>query len=302
MNYYSHHIGDYIKDTAHLSFVEDSAYRKLLDKYYADEKPIPNDLPALLRLVRARSKEEKEAVSIVLEEFFTSTDAGWAHKRCDAEIAIFQEKSAKAASAAHKRWGHSGNADDMRTHSERTAKAMPPQYPISNTQSPISNNHDPVLNTIPHQQAGAPATFELVIPDQSPAKVKTAKPLDPDEQQGCKDAWAAYSQAYQNRYAVAPVRNAAVNAKVKQLVKRIGKDEAPGVCRFYVDSVNDAFVVKKMHDMGLLLQGCEGYRTQWITGKAVTGESAKRVEKTQDFSDKMDEISAMIDQQQRAAQ
>ena len=160
----------------------------------------------------------------------------------------------------------------------------------------------PEVNTIPHQQAGAPTTFELVVPEQSPAKAKAAKPLDPDEQQGCKDAWAAYSQAYQNRYAVAPVRNAAVNAKVKQLVKRIGKDEAPGVCRFYVESVNDAFVVKKMHDMGLLLQGCEGYRTQWITGKAVTGESAKRVEKTQDFSDKMDEISAMIDQQQRAAQ
>ena len=173
MNYYSHHIGDYIKDTAHLSFVEDSAYRKLLDKYYADETPIPNDLPALLRLVRARSKEEKEAVSIVLEEFFTSTDAGWTHKRCDAEIAIFQEKSAKAASAAHKRCGHSGNADDMRTHSERTAKAMPPQEPISNTQSPISKNHDPVLNTGESTAiADAPAPKPKASPVVKPATVE----------------------------------------------------------------------------------------------------------------------------------
>ena len=295
MHYYSHHIGDYIQDTAHLSFVEDSAYRKLLDKYYSDEAPIPNDEQSLFRLLRARSKEEQKAVRIVLQEFFTSTDAGWTHKRCDAEIAIFQAKSAKAASAAHKRWDSQSNAKDMRTHSERTAKAMPPQEPRTKNQEPETKNH---LNTIPHQQAGAPATFELVVPDSPKAK----RPLDADEQQGCREAWAGYAQAYQERYAVAPVRNAAVNAKVKQLVKRLGRDEAPGVCRFYVESVNDAFVVKKMHDMGLLLQGCEGYRTQWVTGKAVTGESAKRVEKTQDFSDKMDEISAMIDQQQRAAQ
>lgn len=183
--------------------------------------------------------------------------------------------------------------------------ALNPECGILNAESLILNPEygmlHPEVNTIPHQQAGAPATFELVIPEQSPAKAKTAKPLDPDEQQGCKDAWAAYSQAYQNRYAVAPVRNAAVNAKVKQLVKRLGRDEAPGVCRFYVESVNDAFVVKKMHDMGLLLQGCEGYRTQWITGKAVTGESAKRVEKSQDQGDQMDEIRALIKQHRGAA-
>jgi len=183
--------------------------------------------------------------------------------------------------------------------------ALNPECGILNAESLILNPEcgmlHPEVNTIPHQQAGAPATFELVVPEQSPAKAKTAKPLDPDEQQGCKDAWAAYSQAYKNRYAVAPVRNAAVNAKVKQFVKRIGKDEAPGVCRFYIEAVNDAFIVKQMHDFGLLLKGCEGYRTQWITGKAVTGESAKRVEKSQDQGDQMDEIRALIKQHRGTA-
>ena len=97
------------------------------------------------------------------------------------------------------------------------------------------------------------------------------------------------------------MRNAAVNAKVKQFVKRIGKDEAPGVCRFYIEAVNDAFVVKQMHDFGLLLKGCEGYRTQWVTGKTMTGESAKRVEKAQDFGDKMGEVFDMIDRNQKGA-
>lgn len=147
-----------------------------------------------------------------------------------------------------------------------------------------------------------PANIEIVATEPKKAKVaKVAKPLDDDEQQACREAWAAYAQAYQNRYSVLPVRNAPVNAKVKQLVKRLGRDEAPGVCRFYVESVNDSFVVKKMHEIGLLLQGCEGYRTQWATGKAVTGESAKRVEKSQDQGDQMDEIRALIKQHRGAA-
>lgn len=86
MNYYPHHIGDYLKDTAHLSMIEDGAYRRLMDVYYAREAMIPLDLKQACRLVRASSKEDKEAVATVLEEFFTRTDDGWRHGRCEAEI------------------------------------------------------------------------------------------------------------------------------------------------------------------------------------------------------------------------
>jgi uncharacterized protein YdaU (DUF1376 family) len=86
MNYYSHHIGDYLTDTAHLSILEDGSYRRLLDRYYATEQPLSCDEQILFRLLRARSEDEKEAVRVVLAEFFVLTDAGWSHKRCDAEI------------------------------------------------------------------------------------------------------------------------------------------------------------------------------------------------------------------------
>jgi uncharacterized protein YdaU (DUF1376 family) len=87
VNFYKHHIGDYAQATAHLSFVEDAAYSRLIRKYYADEKPLPADLKAVQRLVGARSRDEKEAVASVLEEFFTLEADGWHNKRCDSELA-----------------------------------------------------------------------------------------------------------------------------------------------------------------------------------------------------------------------
>lgn len=41
MNFYEHHLGDYMRDTAHLSMIEDAAYRRLLDAYYIREAPLP---------------------------------------------------------------------------------------------------------------------------------------------------------------------------------------------------------------------------------------------------------------------
>ncbi len=121
MNYYAFHIGDYAKDTAHLGMVEDAAYRRLLDLYYSREAPLPTDDRQLCRLVRAQSEAEREAVQIVLGEFFTKTDDGWRHARCDAEIAKASEKKAKASQSAARRWS---NANAMRTHTETHANAM----------------------------------------------------------------------------------------------------------------------------------------------------------------------------------
>jgi uncharacterized protein YdaU (DUF1376 family) len=128
VNYYEHHIGDYAEATAHLSFVEDAAYSRLIRKYYAQEKPLPADLKAVQRLVGARTKEEKEAVDSVLQEFFILADDGWHNKRCDAEVARYQEKQRKAKASAEARWSKTNsqterNANAMRTHAKEDANA-----------------------------------------------------------------------------------------------------------------------------------------------------------------------------------
>ena len=141
MNYYEHHLGDYAQATAHLSFVEDAAYSRLIRKYYAQEKPLPADLAATQRLVSARTKEEKEAVETVLSEFFELRDDGWHNRRCDEEIERYLDKQIKAKRSAEARWNREpahtdGNANAMRTHSEGNAH----QTPDTNHQTPISSS------------------------------------------------------------------------------------------------------------------------------------------------------------------
>lgn len=89
MNYYERHLGDYARDTGHLSLLEHGVYTLLLDRYYATERPLPADLKAIYRLVRAREKVERAAVETVLEEFFELGDDGWHNRRCDQEITAY---------------------------------------------------------------------------------------------------------------------------------------------------------------------------------------------------------------------
>ncbi|OZI57880.1 YdaU family protein [Bordetella genomosp. 1] len=86
MNYYPHHIGDYLTATAHLSWLEDAAYRRLLDLYYSREQALPEDIAQACRLVRAQGDDERAAVATVLHEFFDLGAEGWTHSRCDGEI------------------------------------------------------------------------------------------------------------------------------------------------------------------------------------------------------------------------
>ncbi len=141
MNYYEHHIGDYAEATAHLTFIEDATYSRLIRKYYATEKPLPIEIKLVQRLINARTKEEKNAVVSILNEFFTLSDDGWRQERCDHEIARFKDKQLKARRSAEGRWQSFPsdesqpesipnntcvrNANAMRTQCERIAHQTP---------------------------------------------------------------------------------------------------------------------------------------------------------------------------------
>lgn len=102
MNYYERHLGDYARDTAHLSMLEHGAYNLLLDRYYATEQGIPADQAH--RLARARTREERAAVDTVLQEFFTLQDGVWTHKRAESELVKAQARI-KAAQENGRRGG-----------------------------------------------------------------------------------------------------------------------------------------------------------------------------------------------------
>lgn len=157
MRHFNHHIGDYAAATQHLSFVEDAAYHRMMRLYYQTEKPLLSDLKGLARLLGARTKEEKEAVATIANEFFTLESDGWHQRRCDAEIARYQEKSQKASEAGRK-GGRPRRTDKPLENKETTeADASPPETERSPDQKPTTQpstlNPQPV--TKDHDAAAA---------------------------------------------------------------------------------------------------------------------------------------------------
>lgn len=168
MNYYEKHIGDYLRDTAHLSLLEHGVYSRLMDVYYSSEKPLPGDIKTVERLVNARSKEEKKSVTSVLTEFFSLDDDGFHQRRCDQDISRFHEKSGKAKNSANARWAKErAEADTNKDDSERNAIASPPHMRSASERNAIaSETHDernaPQSPVPRHQTNTQPLPFPLV--------------------------------------------------------------------------------------------------------------------------------------------
>lgn len=91
-HFYSWFPGDYLRDTGHLSMIEDAAYRRLLDAYYMTERVSAN-AEVLLRVCRAIDEEEKAAVHKVAAEFFEIREGFLFHEKVEHEIAWGRTKS-----------------------------------------------------------------------------------------------------------------------------------------------------------------------------------------------------------------
>lgn len=153
MNYIELHIGDYDKDTAHLTACEDGIYGRMLRRYYNTEAELPLEVKAVQRLVRARTKDELAAVSVLLSEFFVQTATGWRHERCEKEIAKYCEKRTKAQRSANARWERSErNANASPEHDERNAHHTPDASPQSTKTD--TSGHTPPLAAVPADRVG----------------------------------------------------------------------------------------------------------------------------------------------------
>lgn len=152
MNFYKHHLGDYSAATAHLTWNEDCAYRRLLDAYYKREQPIPSDVGAACRLVRATTASEKKAVAAVLEEFFYLGHDGWHNRRCDAEIAAASQQAETNRRIAQDR---EANRRARVAHESTTnrSRPQPSAVHLSRLQTPDSTSH---THTSPPRDAVEP--------------------------------------------------------------------------------------------------------------------------------------------------
>lgn len=155
MKHYPHHIGDFDRATRHLTRIERSVYRDLIDLYYDTEAQLALDVPALCRKIVARSNEESTAVQQVLNEFFTETPTGWYHERCEEEIAAYhantsQKALAGKASAEAKRLKklHALNGESTRVEQplatvEAAGNGAPTNHQPSTSQPSTSQDKEP---------------------------------------------------------------------------------------------------------------------------------------------------------------
>jgi len=139
MHYYSHNIGEYRKDTTHLTLLEHGIYRMLIDSYYMNEGPLEANDATLMRTHCVRTAEEREAYQNVINDFFDEEDGYYRHDGCDKVLNKIFEKSLKAKQSAEARWAKKnkgskkktseGNANALRTECEGDASDMLPNYP-----------------------------------------------------------------------------------------------------------------------------------------------------------------------------
>ena len=134
MNFYPHHISDFNNATRHLTRVERSVYRDLIELYYDTESALTDDIEKLARRVLCNSEEEKKALNDVLSEFFIKKDNGFFHDRCDAEILKYRANTSAKAKA--------GIASAL----ARQQKATRVEQPLNSVE--LTNNHEPLTNNL----------------------------------------------------------------------------------------------------------------------------------------------------------
>lgn len=112
-------IDDYAGATRHLRWDEDMVHLRMLDAYNSREEPLPLDLRQIYWLIGASEDRQREAVQVVLEEFFQRCKDGCRNNRADEEIAKTSEKKEKARRVP----ASVGRAIAMPTQSDRRANA-----------------------------------------------------------------------------------------------------------------------------------------------------------------------------------
>lgn len=145
MKHYPHHIGDFDRATRHLTRIERSVYRDMMDLYYDTETRLPLDVSFICRKIIARSNEESTAVEQVLNEFFIKTESGYWHERCEAVIEEYRNHCSQKALAGKASAAKKAAARERAINGEATAVQQPLKS-VATDGNGESTNHKPETN------------------------------------------------------------------------------------------------------------------------------------------------------------
>jgi uncharacterized protein YdaU (DUF1376 family) len=152
MNFYQHHIGDFNNATRHLTRIERSIYRDLLELYYDSEKPLTTDLDRLAKRCLVE-EENRSAMADVLAEFFELREDGYHNARADREIDAYQRMAQGGKRGASKRWGKPEDAPAIAPLSPPHAEANANHH-HEPSPSPVTKEDTDVAQSAPVAASG----------------------------------------------------------------------------------------------------------------------------------------------------
>ena len=158
MHYYQFNIADYRKDTVHLTRIEHSIYRDLIDWYYLEETPIPTETQVVMRRLRLGCETEATALKNVLQDFFSQESDGFHHKRIDFDIAEFRAQCEK---------NRSNGLKGGRPKGKKTQWVTSGLPVVSQTDATANPNHKPLtINHKPNNKDIRPSDVSITIWDE----------------------------------------------------------------------------------------------------------------------------------------
>lgn len=238
---------DYKAKTAHLNFLEDAAYRRMLDAYYERRAPLPADPVALYRIIGAQDEAERKACDAIAKQYFTNGDGLLRQPRCDAQIAKedkLRKEWAKAGKrGANARWakdrvGHRvghysaiGEANrgehgiphpslDLKTFSRATWESFRTAYAARYKTDPVRNAkvNSAIMNLVKRlgPDAANVAAFYLTHNDQFYVKKRHPVTLLLSDAEGLHTQWKTGSKA-----TALEARSAEQKDSVVEQIKRV---------------------------------------------------------------------------------
>ena len=202
------YVGDYLRDTQHLSEAEDGVYCRLLMHYWASGEPLPADNKKLAAIARVSLHKWMGRYRQIMLTFFSPNAESWHNRRMDFELARWREQSVNNQKAARIRW----DADAMRAHSDGNANAMPPVPVPVPVPVPEVNTRS---KTLAANAAGAWEEFWQNYPKKTAKKdaLRAWRKVKAEETEALLDALERHKQSDQWQRGVIPHPATWLNAR-----------------------------------------------------------------------------------------
>lgn len=118
-------VGDYLRDTAHLTALEHGAYMLLIMRYWQDGG-LPSDETLIRRYSLLTAEQWSEAKPVLVALF----DEGWKHKRIDAELAKAADIIGKRKAAGQQRHSTSSAHAEQEDSTSSYTRVPPSPSPL----------------------------------------------------------------------------------------------------------------------------------------------------------------------------